>query len=289
MIQMFSTRRGSKKPAPLTVLLLATALIAAPGFAPFSFDGHDGAAFAKAGGSDKGGGKGGGKGGSKGKGKSKKGSSKNSASKKPAKNIAPAVTTTVAVETEVETNLHPSQKGKWNAANANQKALDAHIKNQNFNGTIGALSQFQLAAKAAAGEELSETEQAALDHLIGGDAAAVSDADLEDYLNAGAIESDPVFSVDNGVVSCSANCDGVDTTQTQLDADAEAARLQDETQQAAYDDLLTDSEQRIVDESNRTLSPDLTEDLLDELAGQLGVTRTAVVTDPEAVPDEVTE
>ena len=37
------------------------------------------------------------------------------------------------------------------------------------------------------------------------------------------------------------------------------------------------------------LSPDLTEDLLDELAGQLGVTRTAVVTDPEVVPDEVTE
>ena len=79
--------------------------------------------------------------------------------------------------------------------------------------------------------------------------------------------------------------------QRQLDADAEAARLQDEIQQAAYDDLLTDSEQRIVDESNRTLSPDLTEDLLDELAGQLGVTRTAEieVTDPAVVPDDIVE
>jgi hypothetical protein len=280
---MFPARRGSKKFAPLTVLLLATALIAAPGYTPFSFDDHDGAAYAKAGGSGKGGGKGGGKA------NGKQGSSKSSASKKPAKNTTPAVTTTVAVETEVETSLHPSQKGKWNAANANQKALDAHIKNQNFNGTIGALSQFQLAAKAAAGEELSEIEQAALDHLIGGEAATVSDADLADYLNADAIEGDPVFSVSDGVVSCSANCDGVDMTQAQLDADAEATRLQDEIQQAAYDDLLTDSEQRIVDESNRSLSPDLTEDLLDELAGQLGVTRSAVITDPDLVPEEVIE
>ena len=46
--------------------------------------------------------------------------------------------------------LSPSQKGKWNAAHANQAALDAHVRNMNFNGTIGALAQFQLAAKAAA-------------------------------------------------------------------------------------------------------------------------------------------
>lgn len=185
-------------------------------------------------------------------------------------------------EVEVTQSLSPKQKGKWNAANANQAALDAHIRNQNFNGTIGALAQYQLAARAAAGETLSEAELAALEGFVGPDGGPVDDAALSDYLNAGATDIDPVFSVEDGVVGCVANCDGVDLDAAQAVADAEAERLAAETQQTALDDFLTASEARIVQDSNKPLSPADTERLLDELAAALGVVRAPVI-------DEVVE
>ena len=178
------------------------------------------------------------------------------------------------VDATYEAPLHPSKKGKWNAVKANQAALDAHIRNQNFNGTIGALSQYQLAAKAAAGAELTEAEAAALDSLLGGGGMVdLSDQDLADFLNADTVEGDPVYSVEDGVVSCSDNCDAADVEAAQALADAEAERLAEEAEQVALDDLLSASEARIVNESNKPLSPEGTEQLLDELASALGVTR----------------
>lgn len=186
---------------------------------------------------------------------------------------------------DVSKPLHPSEKGKWNAAHANQAALDAHIRNQNFNGTIGALSQYQLAAKAAAGEELTESEQAALDTFVDFDAIEVSDQDLADFLNEGALVSDPVYSVEDGIVRCDANCDGVDLAGAQAAADAEAMNIQEAEEQMALDGFLSDSEARIVGESNKPLSPERTEDLLDELASELGVSRAL----PDAEFDEVAD
>jgi hypothetical protein len=62
--------------------------------------------------------------------------------------------------------LHPSEKGKWNA-NPNQNAIDAHIRNQNFNGTVGALSMFQLSheLQEVGYDALNEDQQAAVDTL----------------------------------------------------------------------------------------------------------------------------
>lgn len=262
-------------------------------------------------GGGKGGGKedrgGGGKGGqSKGNGgksgkssKSAKGkSAKASASKaKPTRKAAPAVVVTKpkgkpaksTVEVETQTALHPSEKGKWNAANANQAALDAHIRNQNFNGTIGTLAQFQLAAKAASGEELTDDEQAALDTFVDSDVIEVSDEDLAELLNAGAIEGDPVFSVEDGIADCTENCDGVDLDIVQTDLDLEAERLEGDATQEALDGLLADSENRIVAESNKPLSPERTEDLLDELARDLGVSRAVTgeeLVEEASLPDD---
>lgn len=189
----------------------------------------------------------------------------------------------VALDDSVTNALSPGQKGKWNAAKANQAALDAHIRNQNFNGTIGALAQYQLAARAAAGETLSEAELAALGGFVGGPNAPVDDAALADHLNGGAIAGDPVYSVENGVVGCAANCDGADLAAAQAAADAEAERLQQEAQEASLDDFLAASEARIVADSNKKLSPGDTEQLLNELAAALGVVRAPAV---EEVVDE---
>ncbi|MCV2873924.1 hypothetical protein OEZ71_16630 [Defluviimonas sp. WL0050] len=250
------------------------------------------AAYAKNGnGGGNGGGKGGGKSadkGGNGKGYGKggnvnKGGGKRTTAAKSTK-VIKKTTTVSAVPGEP---LHPSELGKWNAKNANQAALDAHIRNQNFNGTIGALSQYQLAAKAAAGEELTEDEQAALDSLLGErEPVEVSDQELEDLLNADTVEGDPQYSVQDGVVSCSANCDAADEAAAQDIVDAAVDSAQDEADQAALDDLLSDSEARIVDESNKELSPERTEDLLDELASALGVTRALPVEDEEAPAEE---
>ncbi len=267
-------------PNPLTrrvavlaqTLGLAVALAAMPSLVPLDPDA--GATFAKAGnGGGQGGGSGnrGGDGGDKGKGSGKG----KSAAKSSAKASGAPEATDVSLATGPETPLHPRDLGKWNASNANQAALDAHIRNQNFNGTIGGLAQFQLAAKAAAGTELTAEEQAALEGLLGGGAGAVSDQALADSLNAGALPGDPVYAVDGGVVSCTENCDAVDLAAAQAAADTQAALLADAAEQAALDDFLSASETRIVDESNKTLSPDQTEDLLDELADRLGVTRAA--------------
>lgn len=208
---------------------------------------------------------------------------------RPAKPSAPGQAGKSSTATE-GAPLHPSEKGKWNAANANQAALDAHIRNQNFNGTIGALAQYQLAARAAAGEELTEAELAALEGFVPAPDPVRIDTDLAALLNEGATEGDPVYSVEGGVVSCMTNCDGVDLAAVQAIADAEAARLAEEAQQAALDDFLAASEARIVEESNKSLSPERTEDLLDELAATLGVTRAETEsTEADAAATETPE
>lgn len=245
------------------------------------------AAYAKGG---NGGGKGGEKGGGKknGHGKAKGGTAgKSTKIKAPHKHSNTVTTTSLETDGIYDTPLESWEKGKWNASNANQAALDAHIRNQNFNGTIGALAQYQLASKAAAGGELSETEQAALDSFIGNGAVEISDQELADLMNAEAVEGDPVFSVEGGIVECTANCDGVDLAAAQDLADAEAADIQADADLAALDGFLSESEARIVDESNKTLSPDRTEDLLDELASDLGVTRPA--TEEDVVEEDLVE
>lgn len=271
-MQKFNPKNRNKRAGALAqTLALTLALAAVPTLVPFQPDA--GAAFAKAGnggGNGNGGGKGGGNGGnghSSDKGKA--------GTKGSAKTHSASATTDVSLTTGTGKSLHPRDLGKWNASNANQAALDAHIRNQNFNGPIGGLAQFQLAAKAAAGAELTAEEQAALDSLLGDGTAAISDQALADALNAGALPGDPVYAVDGGVVSCTENCDAVDLAAAQAAADAEAAQLADAADQAALDDFLRASEARIVDESNKKLSPDQTEDLLDELADRLGVTRAA--------------
>ncbi len=275
-MQKFDPKARSKRAGALAqTLVLAVALAAMPTVVPFHDDA--GAAFAKSGnGGGQGGGNGGnggGKGQSAGKGQSS-GKGK-SAAKSSAKTHGASATTDVSLTTGTAKPLHPRDLGKWNASNANQAALDAHIRNQNFNGPIGGLAQFQLAAKAAAGEELTAEEQAALDSLLGDGRAAVSDQALADALNSGALPGDPVYAVDGGVVSCTENCDAVDLAAAQAAADAEAAQMADAADQAALDDFLSASEARIVDESNKQLAPDQTEDLLNALADRLGVTRAA--------------
>lgn len=303
----------TKLPRHLTGALACAALALTMTAAPIalSIPDMDGAAYAK-----NGNGNGGGNGGKGGKGKSddaklKKGSKSKGTSttrrggidpvktirglfKKPAKTKRSAskrqqsTTTTATVETEVVTALTPNQKGRWNAANANQNALDAHIRNQNFNGTIGALSYYQLAGKAASGAELTEDEQAALDSLLGDTGATIPDSELEDLLNSADPDA-PVWSVSGGTATCTANCDGVDVNAANQDiadyVDEQDANAQDQ----AIDDLWADAQQRIIDESNKP-TEGIEDQLLDELANDLGFDRMDTIDeDAEAVdPDEVT-
>lgn len=292
--------------------LIAVAFLLAPPLLPDA-SGMDlgGAAFAK---SDKSKGKSSSSaksssGGSSSKGKSsaKTKSTKKSKSAKPSKNKASAKTKPVKkngqarVEkvslTDDASALRPNEKGKWNASNANVNALNAHIGNQNFNGTIGALAQYKLAATAASGEPLNAFEQRALDGLVTVEPLDISDMDKTDYLNSEVGEGDPVFEVVDGTVSCTQNCpedidnpDGSNDYDTlvsdaQKALDEELQRLDQENQQVALDTLLQESEKRIIDESNKTLSDERNDLLLDDIAMDLGITRAPIpeVTDPVVV------
>ena len=301
---------SSKK---MSVVLAATALLLAPPLMP-DVNGTPlgGAAFAKA---DKSKGTSNSSAKSNSGGSSTKGNSKKSKEKKTTKSASPKPSKTKASAkakrakvngksniknvslTDDGSALRPNEKGKWNASNASVNALNAHIGNQNFNGTIGALAQYKLAATAASGEPLNAFEQRALNNLVTVAPLDISDMDKTDYLNSDAGEGDPVFDVVDGVVSCAQNCpedidnpDGsndYDTlvSDTQKALDEELQRLDQENQQSALDTFLQESENRIIDESNKTLSDERNEVLLDDIAMDLGITRAPIseVIDPVVV------
>jgi len=300
--------------ATLSVIALAAAFTAVP-----ALIGHgpmDAAAYAKEG-NGKGGGKGGGKGATKsasaqtkttssgGKGATKRlggdldraigrllgtekqrarttGTSKGGG-KKPTAVVEPEVEVT-SVE-ESLTPLAPNQKGKWNAANANQRALDAHIRNENFNGTIGALSYYQLAGKAAAGEELNEYEQRALDNLLGDITPEITDSELEALLNSGD-EGAPVWSVVDGAATCVENCDEADTDAANQDIADYVDEQGTQAEEQAIQDLWASAQQRIIDDSNKP-TEGIEDQLLDELASQLGFERVVPEKDPVSEDEDV--
>jgi hypothetical protein len=180
---------------------------------------------------------------------------------------------------EAETELvalRPDQKGKWNAVKANQRALEVHIRNQKFNGTIGTLAQYQLAGKAASGETLTPDEQAAYDYLTGGSMAELTDEDLLERLNSDD-DTAPVYDIVDGAIECVDNCDGALSGE---EAVAEA------TSQATAEDLLMASEQRIIDGSNKP-TEGIEEQLLDELADALGFMRPDPVEELEVSSEEI--
>ncbi len=175
--------------------------------------------------------------------------------------------------------LHPSEKGRWNASNANQRALDAHIRNQNFNGTIGALSQYQLAAKAANGDPLNQYERDALEGFVDTSTPEVPDRAVTRFLNQNSEENGFVFRVDDGVVSCARGCPTDEEELAALEqraqnaADKYVSRKEDAIEQKRLNVFLRQSERRIVNDSNKDLTPRRNQDLLDELADDLGVVR----------------
>lgn len=260
-------KQGSRLTALLSCCALALVLTAAPGFGPFAGDGWDGAALAK---SENGGGNGnGGNGGNNGKGGEKGNKGKSSSAKgKSAK----------AAATEDGT-LTPSQKGKWNAMNASPQALAAHIANGNFNGTVGALAQLNLAAKAASGAALSAEEMAALEGMVNTDGIEISDEDVVDALNEAATKAgvDASWSVTEEGIGCEGDgCPGDDEVEGTIDGARSGLELQE-----AYDQFLDDSKARIAAESNKPLSADELEQLFDEMGDRWGVD----ITPEEPAPD----
>ena len=283
---MTYAKSASRSVAALTILALAATFTLAPTFVPG--DTTYAAAHAK-GGKDKA---------SKAKGKSDKASGSRSGGslkaslkslfgkdKKKARKTTRASTKSRKPATEMaETDLlKPNQKGRWNAANANQKALDAHIRNGNFNGTVGSLALLQLAGLAASGEELTPEQQAALDDLIGDVSSESTDEELADLLNGdGSDDTLPQYEVTDGVATCVANCDGVDDADANQQIADYVDEAASEAEQAALDDLLAQAEQNILDKSNKS-TDGIEDQLLNELAAALGFERA--VEDPEVDPE----
>lgn len=256
---------AKRLPALLACGVLATALAFAPGVSPFAAAGWDGAAHAK---SDKAGGNGKGNGGNNGKSNASNG--KSAAAKSKANKVA---------STDA-TGLAPNQKGKWNAMNANQAALDAHIANGNANGTIGALAQVQLAAKIAGGATPTDAELAFMEAAGYVAPDATTPQEIQDALNLDTDPAaDPQFGVDeNGVVSCTSGCDAMDEetlantlAEKQAEADAIAQDLEAAALEDSYADFLDASRQRIIEESNKALSDEQQEMLFDEMGARWGL------------------
>ncbi|WP_316015905.1 hypothetical protein [Roseobacter sp. HKCCA0434] len=186
--------------------------------------------------------------------------------------------------------LRPNQLGRLNASNANQAAIDAHIRNGNFNGTVGALAQYQLASRYAAGEELSEIEQQRVDELLAANGIETSDGtdvtvDIDASLTAAneiSTESgmDAVYGVDGATVTCT-GADCSDTTIAALQSEVDA-QVGDVVVTDGTGDLLAASEERILD-----AAPDrnLGDRILDTVAGALGIDRTAAVEPEPTVPE----
>ena len=108
---------------------------------------------------------------------------------------------------------HPSMFGRWNAAKPlTHPAMQAHIRNGNFNGTIGMLTHYGLAqtayneleAQAAAAATAATDLAAALMNAGYGDPAAFDAATaLADYQTAAALDNTLVDSEINGLIAAS--------------------------------------------------------------------------------------
>ncbi|QPH55477.1 hypothetical protein [Pontivivens ytuae] len=175
---------------------------------------------------------------------------------------------------EVERELHPRDLGRWNASNANQAALDAHVRNGNFNGTVGALAQYQLVSRYAAGEDLSAIEQQRVDELLSGGSRRARQVDIDDDLRrtnelSRAAGLDATYRLEGTTVTCTGTgCDDVAIELLQAEVNGQ---LPDDPAMNA-DELLHLSEQRIVDGGPRETPG---EALLDTVANALGVVRDA--------------
>jgi hypothetical protein len=215
------------------------------------------------------------------------GSAKSAPKTAPRSAKRPTETEVTSLE-EPLTPLRPDQKGRWNASNANQNALDAHIRNENFNGTIGALAFYQLAGKAAAGEDLTEDEQNALDNLLGDYGATITDEDLEALLNSDDPDA-PLWEVTDGTASCIDRCEGADADAANQDIANYVSDQNGTAEDQAIDDLWSDAQQRIIEDSNKS-TDGIEDQLLDELAHDLGFERVdpdAEEGDPDGDPEVV--
>lgn len=192
-------------------------------------------------------------------------------------------------------DVHPSLLGKWNAVNASPNAYQAKYRNGNYNGPVGALAQLSLAGKAAevGYEGLSDVEKAALDDFGILQDVTVEDADLATVLNGEIVDENmPVYEVQDGMVTC-INCSdlGLDPETTamlegeaQTTLDGYVSEEQAAADSAAIEDFFRDSEQRILDESNKSYDEEAEDLVLDHLADELGIERLEA---PEAETDEM--
>ena len=175
-----------------------------------------------------------------------------------------------------------SQLGRLNAANASQAALDAHVRNGNFTGTIGALAQYQLVSRHAAGEDLTEAEQQRIEDLLAaaGGGALENELDIDisaslDAANQVSAEQgfDALYTLDGATVVC-AGSDCQETAIAALQSEVDA-QLPDGSPSTGA--LLAASEARILDSARDPAPGDA---ILDVVARALGFDRTAEPEDP---------
>ena len=166
--------------------------------------------------------------------------------------------------------LHPSEKGRWNAEPA-QAALDAHIKNGNFHSTVGMLAGYQVVLKSQSGETLTEAEQAALDGFLDEFGYELKDApddmDVSDWLNDTygdpALDAEFTYNPATADMGSSVSCSGADCPDQgtldglALDADGykttETENVEAENAETLAD-LTTDWEDYMLANSNKDMT-----------------------------------
>jgi hypothetical protein len=213
-------------------------------------------------------------------------------------------------------SLHPSQKGRYNAKPA-QAAIDAHIRNQNFNGTVGLMSQYELALKAQSGDPLNEYDVAALESFGINLGDTMTDAQIAEALNKDYGVADATFSYDGTTLTCEG--DGCPDNLSAYDAEAAEMKSKSDANALANDTALGDfldvSEQRLIDNANKPLGDisapeveseaiaegetveeapesgfnDLQERLLDDIASTLGYERPEPVDTSSEVEQDLGE
>ncbi|MBT8417152.1 MAG: hypothetical protein KJO42_06900, partial [Silicimonas sp.] len=97
----------------------------------------------------------------------------------------------------------------------------------------------------------------------------------------------PVWDVTDGTATCTANCEGVDTDAANQAIADYAAEQESGAGDQAVQDLWTDAQQRIIDDSNKS-TEGIEDALLDDIAHALGFTRPSEEEiDPEIDPEGV--
>jgi hypothetical protein len=254
-------------PSYLIYLTLGAVMVAAPNLTNIGTDSSYDSAWAAKGGNGKGngGGKGGGKGNSKVSGKSASAGSASAGNIGVGAGKQKSNARSMALS-DPSLPAHPSMLGRWNAAKPiDHPAIQAHIRNGKYNGTIGMVAAY---AQAQANYDGYQDSLAGADPAVAALASALNTAgytSVEQYEAAVAAGAPSVAAIDTALTTTTTDTTtGATTTTTMTPDQIDAAENLAEQEVTAFSDLSA-AEANMEAYSNRAPWGDIRDDVREKM------------------------